>query len=419
MRLAKAFELALNILLHSKLRSWLTIIGIVIGVGAIVAIISMGEGMQQSISSRLQGFGANLVTITAGGGRAFGGFREGGGPSTASSQNITLTTKDIQALKAVQNVNYIHGTISGRADVYYLGEKATISVQGVDPLIAKDVMTYTLASGRFIGPADSTVVVVGNRLATTTFKQPLSINRMIEVGGRQFRIIGVLAASGGAGGGQGGGDNSIIMPIAATRTVLTDIGTNEFSTITLVASDPSMVDQVVADAQNTLMMSRHVTTKTIDFSVTSAKQIQQQVSAITDTITLFLGAIAAVSLVVGGIGVANTLFTSVLEKTKDIGIMKAIGAKNRDVLLIFLLNSGLVGIVGGLLGICLGVLASSLLGSLGIRLGVGGGGEVVTVVTPQLMISALLFSVAIGITAGAIPAYRASQLKPVDALRFE
>lgn len=415
MRVAKGLQMALNILFHSRLRSWLTIIGIVIGVGAIVAIISMGEGMQQSISNRLGGMGADVITISAGGGRAIGGFREGGPPSSAASEDVKLTTKDTQALKTVQNIKFIHGTISSRVDAYYLGEEGSVSVQGVDPLIAKDAMTYELASGRFIGPADYNVVVVGNRIASSMFKQPLSINRMIDIGGKQFRIIGVLKQS----GSMGGGDNSVIMPIQAAREIITDLDSDQFTSITVIASSADLVDTVVQDSEARLMLSRHVTSKTKDFSITSSKQMQEQISQITSTMTLFLGAIAAVSLVVGAVGVANTQFTSVLEKTKDIGIMKAIGAKNRDIMLIFIFNSGLVGFVGGMLGIILGVVASSLLSVIGIRLMPGMGGTITTAISPPLLAFSLLFSVIIGVVAGVVPAYRASQLKPVDALRSE
>jgi putative ABC transport system permease protein len=414
MKFAKALEMALNILLHSKLRSWLTIIGIVIGVGAIVAIVSMGEGLQQSVNERLSRFGADIITISAGRSRAFGGFRggpEGGG--SASTEEIKLTTKDTTAIKSVQNIKYIHGTLSGRVEVYYLTETTTLSVTGVDPLIAKDVFDYELESGRFIGPADYNVVVIGHRIANDIFKQPLAINRMIDIEGKQFRIIGILS--------EGESDSSIYMPIEAAREVIEDVDNDEFGSITVIASDPEYVDQIVEDIEFRLMMSRHVTERDKDFTITAQKEIQEQITEVTQTMTLFLGSIAAVSLVVGAVGVANTQFTSVLEKTKDIGIMKAIGAKNRDIMIIFLFNSGLVGLVGGLLGIGLGTFASSMLSLIGLRLMGGGGmgGSLTTVITPQLLTFSLFFSIIIGVIAGVVPAYNASKLKPVDALRSE
>jgi len=166
------------------------------------------------------------------------------------------------------------------------------------------------------------------------------------------------------------------------------------------------------------MLSRHVTARTKDYSLTSAKATQENIQSITQTFTIFLAAIAAVSLLVGAVGIANTMFTAVLEKTKEIGIMKAIGARNFDIMMVFLLNSGLVGFVGGLLGIGLGSLISKLLPAL-LTLNLGPGGSVKTVVPVNLLIEAMIISVLIGMIAGAIPAYRASKLRPVDALRYE
>jgi len=164
-----------------------------------------------------------------------------------------------------------------------------------------------------------------------------------------------------------------------------------------------------------------VTDRTKDFTVSSSSSIQETVSSTIETITLFLGAIAAVSLLVGAVGIANTMFTTVLEKTKEIGIMKAIGAKNRDIMVIFLMNSALVGVVGGVIGIILGTLASAIMGGGSMSAGGGmvGGMFGSTLVTPELLLSAMGIAVGIGMFAGAIPAYRASRLKPVDALRYE
>lgn len=423
MKIAKAFKLALNILLHSKLRSWLTILGIVIGVAAIVAIVSIGEGMKQSIESRLQGMGADQITISPGGGRAQGGFRgpggpgddHGGGSSVTSEDTKNLTKLDLQVLKTVSNVAVVHGYISGRGEAYYLGQTATVSVQGVDPTAWEQMTTSELESGRFLGPSDYNSVVVGYSLATRTFKTPLAINRLLTIEGKPFKIVGILKES----GGMGGGDSQIIMPIQAARDTLEDMDQERLDTIVIKAASAEDVDQITADADRKLMLSRHKTNSTKDYSIRSAKEAQERMASITSTMTLFLGAIAAVSLLVGAIGITNTMFTSVLEKTKEIGIMKAIGAKNRDILMIFILNSALVGAVGGILGIILGVLTSKLLPYIGLRMMGAGPDGMTTAVTPELIILAFAVAVGIGIIAGAIPAYRASKLKPVDALRYE
>ncbi|MGB3459504.1 MAG: ABC transporter permease [Halobacteriota archaeon] len=406
--------------MHSKLRSWLTIIGIVIGIAAVVAIVSIGAGMQQNVESRLGGLGADIITISPGGGRASAGFRGGHGGgmpgSTATAATAeNLTKKDVLVLQSVGGIEYIQGTVSGRGEMYYLGEKATISIDGVDPLVWKEMATSELESGRLLGPSDYNVVVVGSRVAKDTFKQPLTLNRMITLEEKAFKVVGILKESGGFGGD----DNKIIMPIKAARDTLEDVGSDEFDSIVLKASNTDDVDQIMEEADKKLMSSRHLTERGKDFSIRSAKSTQETMSDITQTMTLFLGAIAAVSLLVGAVGIANTMFTSVLEKTKEIGIMKSIGAKNSDIMMIFLLNSAIVGLVGGLLGICLGTGISSLLPLLGMRMMGMGREGMTTVVTPSLLFFALLISIGIGMVAGVIPAYRASKLKPVDALRYE
>ncbi|MBI2660674.1 ABC transporter permease [Candidatus Woesearchaeota archaeon] len=420
MRFRKSFRLALNILLHSKLRSWLTIIGIVIGVAAIVAIVSIGEGAQVNVQERLSGLGADLITVSPGFERASGGFRGGFGggalhsmgSSAITSKAKNLTDKDITIVRSVEGVGFINGIVSGRADVFYLAESASVSVQGVDPLAWSKIVSTELEAGRYLNAGDANVVVIGSRVAKSTFKQPLVLNRDIAIEGRLFKTIGILKESGG-----GGEDSRIIMPIEQARDILEDAGREKFDSIIIKASDADSVDRIVSEVDSKLMISRHVTAKTKDYSVTSSKATQERLQDVTRTFTVFLGAIAAVSLLVGAVGIANTMFTSVLEKTKEIGIMKAIGARNSDIMMVFLLNSGLVGFVGGLLGIGLGSGISALLPNL--LSGLGPGGSVRTVIPTSLLVEALFLSMIIGMIAGAIPAYRASKLKPVDALRYE
>jgi putative ABC transport system permease protein len=425
MRRAKAVRLALNILVHSKLRTWLTVIGIVIGVSAVVAIISIGEGMQQSVTSRLTGLGADIITISPGGGGATAGFRgfgefEGG---RGGSSSVNLTNKDIQALIPVQNIAAIEGEVSGNGEAYYLGEKARVSVKGVDPTAWKLITTSQLQIGRFLTESDYNAVMIGSRIANSTFKQQLAVNRMIIIENKTFKIVGILKESGGFGGD----DRSVIMPIKAARDTLA-LDANNFNSISIKTSSTDAVDQVLADANSKLTLLHHVTNPNRKgYSITSAASVQETLSSITSTITLFLGGIAAISLLVGGIGIANSMFTSVLEKTREIGIMKAIGAKNGDILTIFVLSSAMIGAVGGVIGIALGIVASSIMSGISITgstggIGFGGSGTsggITTAISPQLLIGALVLAMAIGVVSGIIPSYRASKLKPVDALRYE
>jgi putative ABC transport system permease protein len=419
MKPSKSLKLALNIIVHSKLRSWLTIIGIVIGIAAVVAIVSIGEGMQAGVESHLGGLGAELITISPGGGRASTGFRgppggPGGGETATATETEDLTKKDVQVLRTIDGIAAIQGTVSGTGEVYYLGEKATISIEGVDPLVWKEITTSELASGRFLGSSDYNAVVLGSRIAEDTFKQPLTVNRVLTIEGKSFKIVGILQESGSFDGN----DRTIIMSIDAARDTLVDVGDEEFDSITIKAANTDDVEQIMEEAAEKLLISRHLTEDTQDFRIMSPKAMQETMSDITQTMSLFLEAIAAVSLLVGSVGIANTMFTSVLEKTKEIGIMKSIGAKNGDIMMIFLLNAAIVGLIGGIIGVCLGAGISSLLPMLGMRI-MGMGGELTTRITPMLLVYAILLAVGIGVAAGVVPAHRASKLKPVDALRYE
>src|SRR3989338_137950 len=305
MRFRKSFKLALNILLHSKLRSWLTIIGIVIGVAAIVAIVSIGEGAQANVQERLSGLGADLITVSPGFERASGSFRAGFGggglhrmpDSSITSKAKNLTNKDITIIKSVDGVSFVNGIVSGRADVFYLAESASVSVQGVEPLAWSNIVSTELESGRYLNAGDTNVVVIGSRVAKSTFKQPLVLNRDIAIEGRLFKVVGILKESGGFGGD----DSRIIMPIDQARDILEDAGREKFDSIVIKASDANLVDQIVDEIDSKLMVSRHVTVRNKDYSVTSSKATQERLQDITQTFTIFLGAIAAVSLLVGAV----------------------------------------------------------------------------------------------------------------------
>jgi putative ABC transport system permease protein len=417
MRLRKTLELAWNILVHSKLRSWLTIIGIIIGIAAVVAIVSISQGAKQELESRFGQLGADIITVSPGFSRA-GGFRgpgENGGTSGINQEN--LTAKDTLALKSVPNIKFIMGQVSGRATMKYLSDSGSVNVQGVDASVWKDITTDTLDSGRFLIKGDIYSVVLGYNRANTFFSKPVEINRQISLEGKSFKVVGILS--------EGSNNNAVIIPIEAARSTLTDVGQNEFDSITIKVDDVNQIDETINDTVKRLMLSRGILkTKDQDFSVSSVTQLRATITSTLNTMSIFLGAIAAISLIVGAIGISNTMFTAVLEKTREIGIMKAIGAKNKDILLIFLLNSGMIGFVGGLGGIIVGSIASGYIGLLVSGTATGGGGGFAralgnTAITPELLLFAFGFSIIIGMIAGAIPAYRASRLKPVDALRYE
>jgi len=399
--------------LHSKLRSWLTITGIVIGVAAVIAIVSIGDGMQQSLNAQLNALGGDIVTISPGFERGGGFFQMrgggGGGGSSgpqATTKEIVLGRSDVQALKGIPDIALIDTNIRGSVDVSYLGKKGRISITGVDQSVWYQITTTKIKTGRMLDSADQNVIVIGGRLASSYFDQPLGINKMTMINGSAFRVVGILDDQ----------SNSIYMPIQMAYQVIPEKTNGIYDTLVVKIKDENLLDEVITKIQDKLMISRHVTEKNKDFSISSRKEMQQTRADTMNSMNTFLLAIAAVSLIVGSIGIANTMFTSVLEKTKEIGIMKAVGARNQDILQIFLFNAAFIGLVGGILGIILGTILSgfmpALMGGLPMARGT-------TLVTLNSITMALSVSVNVGILAGIIPAYQASKLKPVDALRYE
>ena len=407
-RNATYLKLALNMLRHSKLRSWLTIIGIVIGVGAVVGIISLGDAMQGQMQSRLSSMDLSSITISPGYSRAQSegpGFRHFG---EGTSTDVLLTKHDIDALRGVEGLMYVTGEISGREGISYNGENATLSITGVDPQVWKYMNTLEVKSGRLLEPADKYVAVIGSGVASGLYKKDIGVNQVITVNGKSVRVVGILKEA------DGGQDNQVYMPIEAAVNVVTDAKKDIYDSIQVKAQSLDVVDTVVKEIEKKLMISRHINKEADrDFSVTALKSMAQTVTSMLNSMTLFLGAIAAVSLIVGAVGIANTMFTAVLEKTKEIGTMKAIGAKNKDILMIFVYNSAMVGLVGGILGVMLGAIVSAGLQSMMGNMASGSG------LSPKLIVEGLVLAVMIGVISGAVPAYRASKMKPVDALRYE
>ncbi|AKB37699.1 Cell division protein FtsX [Methanosarcina siciliae C2J] len=406
MRNSTYLKMGLNMLLHSKLRSWLTIIGIVIGIGSVVGILSLGEAMEEQVQSRLAEMDLTLITISPGYTRASSNMP--GPPGMGgTSTDVELTDDDITALQGLDGIEYIAGQISGSEPVVYAGENATMTITGVDPQVWQYMTTLETQSGRLLEPSDKYVAVIGSGVASDTYDQEVGVNQVITINGKSVRVVGILTE-------EGWGDRSIYMPIDAAVNIIDDAEDDVFDTITVKAKSEDLVDGLMEDIEDKLMISRHIIQEDDrDFSVSASKSMAESVTEMTSSITLFLGAIAAVSLLVGAVGIANTMFTSVLEKTKDIGTMKAIGAKNRDILMIFLFNSAMVGFVGGILGVTLGAFVSSGLQAMMGQMTSGSG------VSLHLIVEGLVLAVTIGIVSGVVPAYRASKLKPVDALRYE
>ncbi len=425
MKLADVAALALSGLRHQKLRSWLTILGIVIAVASIVTLISLANGVNAQVNSRLNRLGSDIITITpgfnqatrAGGGGGFSfafigggggggppGGEFGGGFGNLNRQAKDLTFSEATDLSRIDGVAAIDARISGREKSTFKGMNATLQLTGVDPAAFNEMNTASLLDGRLLNPNDRYSALLGYRVAQNTFAGQDLLNRQIVIGNYSFRVVGILNQSSGSSVTS---DNAVYIPIDTAKIVLNQTQSADHFIVKAAANRNP--DDVATSLQNALLELHRVSADNPDFTITTASFFQSTVSAITGTLSLFLGGIAAISLLVGAIGVANTMFMSVLERTKEIGVLKALGMKDNEVTVLFLVEAAAIGFAGGFIGILLALATGQILTFFSIP----------TAATPDLLAGSLLFSAIIGIVSGAIPARQAAKLQPVEALRYE
>ncbi|NYZ77242.1 ABC transporter permease [Candidatus Micrarchaeota archaeon] len=408
------FDIALTNIRHRSLRSWLTILGIIIGVASIITLISISVGMQQDISERTSSLGANVITVSPGGQQAMrsgsGMFGGGGGspPSfdSGSEDSDVITFREADILRTLPGVYRLDARLQERAEVSYKNENTSLTVIGTEPDAFEETIGIELADGRYLNVNDKYSAVLGYRVATGVFTAETDedlLNKQIYINDVPFRVVGYLAES----GGMGGSDNSIYIPQETARDLFDE--QEDVSEILVVAREGHDVDDVAETLTEQLLDLHGLEEDEADFQVSTATTIESTVSSITDTLGLFLGGIASISLIVGGIGVINTMFMSVLEQTKTIGIFKSLGAKNRHVIYIFICEAAIIGFIGGFLGVALSFIASFVLQAFGLP----------TAITIELVALGLFFSVLVGVFAGILPARNAASISPVEALRYE
>jgi len=413
MMLRRVFLVALTSLNANKLRSGLTVLGIVIGVAAVIALVSIGRGAEASITSQIQSVGTNLLFVRP------GRLQEGGAFSAAGAA-ASLTLEDAAALASAPSVVGVSPVVNGRAQVVFLSQNTNTSVLGVTPEYPW-VSNFELADGEFLSQtnvtARSSVAVLGSAVADILFGGTAgAVGQTIRLNGQPFRVIGVLKSKGGSGFMNQ--DDQVLIPLTTAQTRL--LGARFFgrsSSINVVnvkVADAKLVDQATEEISAILRERHRVLEGEEDFTIQSQLDILGALTQVTDTLTLFLGGIAAISLVVGGIGIMNIMLVSVTERTREIGIRKAVGARRRDILLQFLVESAVLSLLGGVIGIVLGWLVSRLIG--GIPMGAQG---ITPVVGVDTILMATVFSMAVGLFFGIYPATRAASLNPIDALRYE
>ena len=417
MKIVDILKLSIKNLSQRSLRSWLTIIGIVIGTATIISILSIGEGTRSNVLSRLSVFGQDVLMILSGTARTEGGDISGLIRIMMQTRSIrTLSNKDVNAIKYVEGVKSVVGEIIGATFVTFGNERISASIRGVDTIRWKEMLNVEIGEGRNFQPNEKGVVILGYRIAKEGFYKKIGVGSQITIGNKYFKVIGILKESGAQIGLV---DNVVFMNVEDAREIL-KIESDKYSLINVKVSDISRIDEIINEIDKRLMNERKETPDKKSYTIISAKQIAQTVESIILTLNIFLGGIAGVSLIVGAIGIANTMFTSVLERTKQIGTLKALGAKNSEIMLMFLFESILIGFIGGLIGIFFGFIATGILNEISVRAFAQKGVSVSqAIITPNLVFIGISFAVIIGAISGIIPAKKAAELEPVEALRYE
>ncbi len=391
----------------NKTRSGLTVLGIVIGIASVIALVSIGQGASSSIQSSIQSLGSNLLIITPGAQRTPGGFGVSGGRGGAK----TLTPADAAALASITNIQEVASEVSGRYQVTAVGTNTNTTVDGVSASYA-DIRNVQIGEGSFISDEQSVslskVAVLGPTARDDLFGTGAeAIGQTIRIKGIEFRVIGITVAKGGSGFNNQ--DDMIYVPVVTAQRFLS--GNTYLTTIDVQAVNADSMTQAQADITSLLLTRHHISDSTqADFSVLNQADILASASSITATLTYLLGAIAGISLLVGGIGIMNMMLTTVTERTREIGLRKAIGAREGDISKQFLIEAIALTVVGGVIGIMLGTI---------ISFGVNYSGLVKTNVSLGAVLLSFGVSALIGISFGYYPARRAATLNPIEALKYE
>lgn len=400
-----AFLIALRELRRNPVRAFLTVLGIIIGVAAVITMVTLGQATTQAVKNQISELGSNLISVRPG---------MGFGPRSASAGVPSFTEADVRAIaNQIDNIAAIAPVSSTTLSTIYRQNARTTSVVGTTPDYFQ-INNWTLGDGRFFTDADAragqAVCVIGKTVVDNLFERDDPLGKKIRLGKSACEVIGVLQSKGQSG--MGDQDDTIIVPLTALqRRLVGRTSTRNINQITISAAEGSNSDALIAEITSLMRQRRNLQSNEDDnFHVFDTRQIAETLSSSTQMMTTLLAAVAGVSLLVGGIGIMNIMLVSVTERTREIGVRLAIGARAREVLLQFLVEAITLSSVGGVLGILIALL---------LCVGISKIIQVPFTFDPQINSIAIVFSMAVGILFGFAPARRAARLDPIDALRHE
>jgi putative ABC transport system permease protein len=403
MKALELLRLALSRLRTSRLRTLLTMLGIIIGVASVVALVSVGQGTTSGITTRLQGLGTNLLTINAG--ATFRNFTRG-----AAGSATTLTLDDARAIAALDGIAAVAPEASSQGLIVAGTQNTTTTLLGTTPAY-QTVRNFSIWQGTFLTDASVEyglrVAVLGATTADDLGLDATAIGTQIRISGLPFEVIGILQSKGSTG--PSSADDQVIVPL----TTLQDhfVKGNTVRTVSVSVAQPDGIEAAKTLVTATLEQRHGITgTKADDFTIQDQAQLLETASSVGDLLSILLAGIASISLLVGGIGIMNIMLVSVRERTREIGIRKAIGARGSDILLQFLIEALTISLIGGLIGILLGIAGTAVIGVIA-----GWGFQF----NPAIIVIALAFSLAVGVVFGVWPARQAARLDPIVALHYE
>jgi putative ABC transport system permease protein len=390
MRFTKLIKVAMSSVWNNKMRSFLTMLGIIIGISSVIILVGMGEGTKKQVTEQIEKLGTNLITV-----------------SITGNRNNTITEEELDDLKTKPGIKEIAPSLSqGNVNIKSGDTTETTTLEASTPNYA-DIRKLTISAGRFIAQRDIDnrfkVLVIGPETAQNVFGTTNVVGETMYVNGIEFTIVGVLKSEGTSS--MGSNDDRIILPLSTAQRLLK---TSDIRTFYIEAENKDKVNEAMGYLQ--LFLNKKYNNDTRSFRVMNQTSLLETASSTTQSMTTMLSGIAAISLVVGGIGIMNIMLVSVIERTREIGIRKAIGAKRRTILSQFLIEAATISSLGGITGVLIGYLGSYL----GPKYF-----STTIVISGNIVLAAFVFSVLVGVVFGIYPASKASKLNPIDALRFE